>query len=33
MIESPADLPDGVLGFRFSCHVTRDEYIHRARAP
>jgi hypothetical protein len=28
MIELLADLPDDVIGFRFSGHVTRDEYTH-----
>jgi hypothetical protein len=27
MIEPLADLPDGVLGFRFSGRVTREEYL------
>src|SRR5262245_9326364 len=26
MIEPLADLPDGVLGFRFSGHVTKEDY-------
>ena len=26
MIEPLADLPDGVIGFRFSGHIGRDEY-------
>ena len=26
MIEAFTDLPDGVLGFRFTGHVTKDEY-------
>jgi hypothetical protein len=33
MIDELDDLPRGVLGFRFSGHVTRDEYRQRLLPP